>query len=126
VGSKGIRVRLRRLPDGTWAADGPETTVTAPSRDDAIEAIRAGLVDGATVVVEEVPDLVGVAEAAELLSWDKRRVATYIRRGSFPEPVASLRAGRVWRREDVEDFAKAFRARQAARARRARRRRGPD
>jgi SAM-dependent methyltransferase len=63
-------------------------------------------------------DFVGVAEAADILGWDKRRVATYIRRGSFPRPVAELASGRVWQRADVEAFAAAFRARQAARARR--------
>jgi SAM-dependent methyltransferase len=60
-------------------------------------------------------DLVGVAEAAAMLGWDKRRVATYIRRGSFPEPLASLASGRVWDRADIEAFGEAFRARQRAR-----------
>lgn len=60
-------------------------------------------------------DLVGVAEAAAILGWDKRRVATYIRRGSFPQPLASLASGRIWDRADVEAFADAFRARQRAR-----------
>jgi SAM-dependent methyltransferase len=60
--------------------------------------------------------LVGVAEAAGILGWDKRRVATYIRRGSFPEPLASLASGRVWDRAEIERFAAAFRARRAARA----------
>jgi hypothetical protein len=64
------------------------------------------------------PDLVGVTEAASILGWDRRRVATYVRRGSFPEPVAELAGGRVWARDDVEGFARAFRARQAARLRR--------
>ena len=60
-------------------------------------------------------DLVGVAEAAAILGWDKRRVATYISRGSFPQPLASLASGRVWDRADIEAFAEAFRARRAAR-----------
>ncbi len=51
------------------------------------------------------PALVGVAEAARLLGWDKRRVATYVVRGSFPKPVAELAGGRVWRLEDVLAFA---------------------
>jgi hypothetical protein len=55
-------------------------------------------------VVEVTPELVGVSEAASLLGWDRRRVATYAQRGVFPEPVASLASGRVWRREDVEAF----------------------
>ena len=66
-------------------------------------------------------ELVGVAEAARLLGWDKRRVATYVRRGSFPQPVAELAGGRVWRRGDVVAFRDRFDARQ--RARRSRRNR---
>jgi hypothetical protein len=70
------------------------------------------------LVVEVVPHLVGVAEAADILGWDKRRVATYVKRGSFPEPVESLAGGRVWKVDDVADFGRAFRARQKRRARR--------
>jgi hypothetical protein len=70
------------------------------------------------LVVEVFPHLVGVAEAAEILEWDKRRVATYVKRGSFPEPVESLAGGRVWALDDVIAFSRAFRARQKKRARR--------
>ncbi|HEX2030804.1 MAG TPA: class I SAM-dependent methyltransferase [Actinomycetota bacterium] len=66
-------------------------------------------------------DLVGVAEAARLLGWDKRRVATYVRRGSFPRPVAELAGGRVWVLEDVLAFRERFEARQRARRARGRR-----
>jgi len=66
---------------------------------------------------EKVPDLVGVAEAAALLGWDKRRVATYVARGSFPPPVAELAGGRVWRRSDVRAFGERFRARRESRRR---------
>ena len=51
-------------------------------------------------------DLVGVAEAAEILGWDKRRVSVYQSRGLLPTPVAVLRSGPVWRREDIEAFAR--------------------
>jgi SAM-dependent methyltransferase len=61
------------------------------------------------------PRLVGVSEAARILGWDKRRVSTYVRRGSFPEPVASLAGGRVWAEEDVRAFADAFEARRRSR-----------
>lgn len=64
--------------------------------------------------VEVTPELVGVSEAAELLGWDRRRVATYVGRGVFPEPVATLASGRVWRRQDVEAFGR-DRARRAGR-----------
>jgi hypothetical protein len=61
------------------------------------------------------PRLVGVAEAADVLGWDKRRVSTYVKRGSFPEPVEELAGGRVWALDDVLAFAEAFRARQKGR-----------
>jgi predicted DNA-binding transcriptional regulator AlpA len=57
-------------------------------------------------VIEVTPELLGVSEAAALLGWDRRRVATYVSRGAFPAPVAALASGRVWRREDVEAFAR--------------------
>ncbi|MEW8957835.1 MAG: hypothetical protein AB2448_01795 [Moorella sp. (in: firmicutes)] len=50
--------------------------------------------------------LVGVKEAAEILGWDTRRVATYRSRGSFPEPVAELAMGPVWYRSQIEEYKK--------------------
>jgi len=61
--------------------------------------------------VVETPGIVGVAEAAEILGWDKRRIFTYLSRGSFPEPLTALASGRVWRRSDIEDFARDRRSR---------------
>lgn len=58
------------------------------------------------LTVEVAPELVGVSEAAAILGWDRRRVATYVERGAFPEPVAMLASGRVWRRDDVDAFAR--------------------
>jgi len=57
---------------------------------------------------EEPPALVGISEAAELLGWDRRKVAVYASRGQLPPPVAHLAGGKVWRRADIE----AYRARQ--------------
>lgn len=51
-------------------------------------------------------ELVGVAEIAERLGWDKRKVATYISRGSFIEPLQRLAMGPVWRWRDVEEYAR--------------------
>jgi hypothetical protein len=72
----------------------------------------------ATLTVEVTPALVGVSEAAAILGWDRRRVITYVDRGSFPEPVEHLASGRVWRRDQVEAFAREFARRQARRRRR--------
>lgn len=118
-----IRLTLRPERAG-WraAAQDPPVTVTGASRDecvrrarDAILARRPNGIGPITLVVEVAPDLVGVAEAAAILEWDKRRVITYVDRGSFPEPLAALAGGRVWARADVEGFRDAFLARQARR-----------
>jgi hypothetical protein len=71
--------------------------------------------EDAALVVEVTPALVGVAEAAAILGWDRRRVVTYVDRGSFPDAVAHLASGRVWRRRDVEAFAREWNRRRARR-----------
>jgi hypothetical protein len=106
----------RLLPDGR--------TLSAPTRERILARLRDEAGDG-PLIVELEPALVGVAEAAALLGWDKRRVATYVERGSFPEPVVSLASGRVWRRDDVEAFARAFHRRRRRRERRSESRGGP-
>ena len=88
--------------------------VTGISRHECLAELREVIGDDVTLTVEVVPDVVGVAEAAEIMGWDKRRVVTYIDRGSFPEPIASLASGRIWLREDVEAYAGDWRARRAA------------
>ncbi len=75
------------------------------SREGCVRALRRLAPSGRQLTIEVTPELVGVSEAAALLGWDRRRVATYVKRGAFPEPVAALASGRVWRREDVEAFA---------------------
>ncbi len=114
-----VRARATQL-EGRWSGrllpDG--RALSAPTRERIVARLRDEAGDGAALTVELEPALVGVAEAAAILGWDKRRVATYIRRGSFPDPVASLASGRVWRRDDVEAFARAFRRRRARRERR--------
>jgi hypothetical protein len=94
--------------------------LSAPTRERILARLRDEAGSDAVLTVELEPALVGVAEAAALLGWDKRRVATYVERGSFPAPVALLASGRVWRREDVEAFARAFHRRRSRRERRRR------
>ena len=74
------------------------------SRDGCVKALRRLAGDDALLWIEITPDVVGVSEAATILGWDLRRVATYVSRGAFPEPISELASGRVWRREDVEAF----------------------
>jgi hypothetical protein len=112
---------MRQDPDGRWRASSADGRVnaSAQSRESCLRSVR-NQADGRTVLLVEVwPKLLGVAEAAELLGWDKRRVITYLDRGSFPVPMASLAGGRVWALDDVREFARAFRTRQRARKRRA-------
>ena len=46
----------------------------------------------------------GVAETAELLGWDKRKVSTYLQRGVFPEPLQRLASGPIWTRKQIEEY----------------------
>jgi hypothetical protein len=88
--------------------------VTGTSSRTCLAELRRVVGDDNVLTVETVPALAGVAEAAEIMGWDKRRVITYIDRGHFPEPLTSLASGRVWLREDVEAYAREWRARRAA------------
>ena len=51
-----------------------------------------------------IPHLVGVQEAAEILGWDKRKVATYMSRGSFPVPIQRLAGGSIWTKQQILDY----------------------
>ena len=51
-------------------------------------------------------DLVGVAEIAELLGISRQRVNRIVQtHRDFPDPVATLTAGRIWQRADIEKWA---------------------
>lgn len=56
----------------------------------------------------EEDDLLGLKEAAQLLGWDPRKVATYRSRGRFPEPIAKLAMGPVWRKFQIEEYKKKY------------------
>jgi hypothetical protein len=103
--------------DGRWigALEGRDRPIRALRREDCIQRLRAAAGLDEALIVEVLPGLAGVAEAAAIMEWDKRRVITYASRGSFPQPVATLASGRVWRRADVESYASAWRARRAGR-----------
>ena len=125
-----VRVSLRQEDDGRWVGivpDGQEVPgllAKGATREDCLEKVRRSLERSLseqgedaplTLLVEATPRLAGVAEAAEVMGWDKRRVITYISRGRFPEPLQALASGRVWARSTIEDFAEEWRARQAKR-----------
>jgi hypothetical protein len=83
--------------------------VTGTSRQGCLDELLVVTGPDVDLIVEVVPSVVGVAEAAEIMGWDKRRVITYLDRGSFPEPLTSLASGRIWLREDVEEYAEHWR-----------------
>jgi hypothetical protein len=109
-----VRVRLWET-GGRWYAhilDAPAfIEVTATSRERCIQELRKVTGEDATLIIDVVPRIVGVAEAAEIMGWDKRRVVTYLDRAQFPDPLTTLASGRIWIREDIEAFAHDWRAR---------------
>ena len=117
MSSDPVRARMWHT-GGRWYArilDVPMfVEVTGTSSRTCLAELRKVVGDDAVLTVETVPALAGVAEAAEIMGWDKRRVITYIDRGHFPEPLTSLASGRVWLREDVEAYAREWRARRVA------------
>jgi hypothetical protein len=118
VPSSEVRAVARQTPEGwTGRIAGVPDEIHAGTREACLGSLRGLAGDDATLTVEIVPALVGVSEAAAILGWDRRRVVTYVDRGSFPEPVAHLASGRVWRRDEVEAFARAFARRRARRRR---------
>lgn len=95
-----------RREHGGWSGRLGGREVRARTRAGCLQALRRLAGEDAVLTVEVAPELVGVSEAAAILGWDRRRVATYVERGAFPEPVAMLASGRVWRRDDVDAFAR--------------------
>jgi hypothetical protein len=51
------------------------------------------------------PELVGVAEIAELLGVTRQRASELRRRAGFPRPIAELRSGPVWPKSWITRFA---------------------
>jgi hypothetical protein len=114
-----VRAWMRQQPSGGWVAgwlDDEDPVAIGSTRGSCLEALKAAVgAQDYSLIIEVLPRLAGVAEAAQVMEWDKRRVVTYATRGNFPEPVQSLASGRVWLREDIERFAEEWRARRARR-----------
>ena len=49
--------------------------------------------------------VMGTAEIAEYLGLSRQWVEILSKRRDFPEPAAVLKAGRIWRTEDIEQWA---------------------
>jgi predicted DNA-binding transcriptional regulator AlpA len=62
----------------------------------------------ATSTLAEMADLLGVTEVASLLGISRQRVQQLSETDlDFPKPTAFLARGRVWAKEDVEQWARA-------------------
>ena len=105
VPGRHVLATMHRDAEG-WSGRLGAHDVRARTRNGCLSALRRLIVDDTVLVVQETPEVVGVSEAAAILGWDRRRVATYAARGAFPTPIATLASGRVWRRTDVEAFAR--------------------
>lgn len=64
-------------------------------------AVNSRSLDAVELVGEGDAGLAGFAEAAVLLGVSKQTLHRRIKDGSFPEPVARLAAGPVWRIDDI-------------------------
>jgi prophage regulatory protein len=58
-------------------------------------------------MVVEMHHLVGSAEIGRMLGVSRQRVQQLISRPDFPKPEVVLDMGKVWKRADVIDWAKA-------------------
>jgi hypothetical protein len=74
-------------------------------KNDPPRALRAERLTRASLAGE----LVGLAEAAELLAISKAALCERRRAGVFPEPVAELRCGPIWLRREIERHAALYR-----------------
>jgi predicted DNA-binding transcriptional regulator AlpA len=64
---------------------------------------------GRTISVAPMPEeIVGIAEIAEACGVTKRTAQKYARRADFPEPLGRIAAGPVWRRAEIEAWAKEY------------------
>jgi predicted DNA-binding transcriptional regulator AlpA len=68
------------------------------------------------VTKRPIPELVGLAEVAELLGKSRRQAIRWTSQPGFPEPVARLRATPVWVEADVERWARTAPLRRRARS----------
>jgi prophage regulatory protein len=50
--------------------------------------------------------LVGLAEIAQMLDTSRTQVGRWTEREDFPPPIERLRMGPIWKRADVERWAK--------------------
>ena len=71
-----------------------------------LDRVKAGRGSSVCQVNDQPGDLVGVTEIGDLLGVSRQRADQLSRLEGFPEPVAVLSAGRIWRLVDVEAWAR--------------------
>lgn len=54
-----------------------------------------------------LPPLVAAHEIAQMLGVSRQRVSQLAATNGFPDPAAILMVGRIWLREDIEEWAAA-------------------
>lgn len=59
-----------------------------------------------TTIIAAMHHLVGAAEIGRMLGVSRQRVQQLVSREGFPEPEAVLEMGKVWKRSDVEEWAR--------------------
>lgn len=88
-----LAMAITRVGDA-FGGLGAEMTLTHVEVDDAAELDRR-------VQESDAPEILGVAELADLLGVTKQRVSELARSPSFPAPVAELASGPVWHKRQV-------------------------
>jgi hypothetical protein len=93
----GPLIQVPARPRGVDAPPGPPIL-------DQVKPI-ADILSKSSVTVGRV-DLVGLKEIGELLGVSKQRAGQLAEQVGFPKPLGEISAGRVWKRADVEVWAR--------------------
>lgn len=73
-----------------------------------VVAVEAMTTDEFDRRLENQTEIAGVTEVARMLGVTKQRVSSLSKRDDFPEPLAKLAAGPVWRAGDLTTFAEGW------------------
>ena len=73
-----------------------------------VVAVEAMTIDEFDRRLENQTEIAGVTEVARILGVTKQRVSSLSKRNDFPEPLAKLAAGPVWRAGDLTTFAEGW------------------
>lgn len=66
-------------------------------------ADQEALAEALAAAIADLPTLGSVAEVAQWLRWDKRKVSLYAGRGKLPLPLVHLACGPLWHRQQFVD-----------------------